>query len=223
MTDFVFMKDIVVYSCITGKIDSLKINQKWGDADWVLFTDQPFAGGKWQVRPAVNLFTNPRRNARLHKTESHRFFPDYKYSIWLDGSMELLKSPEWFVKNYLYNEDLAALTHPDRDCVYEEAEMCKQLDLDDPVIIDKQMARYKENDLQKHNGLAETKIVLRKHSGRVMNFNDMWTLEIINNSLRDQLSFNYCANKNMLNIKYMPTWKRSEDIIYHHHDKKENN
>lgn len=213
------MKKVVVYSCITGVIDSLKTEQKWGDADWILFTDQPFAGGKWQVRPPKEMFTNPRRNARLAKTTSHRLFPDYEYSIWIDGSMQLLKSPEWLIDTYMRNNDLAALTHPDRNCVFEEAEKCKELKLDDFILIDNQMNRYKENGLIPNSGLAETKVVIRKHSGRIMSFNDMWTLEILNNSLRDQLSFNYCALKNFLPIKYLESWKTSKDIKYYHHDK----
>ena len=214
------MKRVVVYSCITGVIDSLKTEQRWGDADWVLFTDQKFKGGNWWVQPAPDMFTNPRRNARLMKTTSHRLFPDHEYSIWIDGSIQLLHSPEWLIDTYMGNNDLAALTHPDRDCVFEEAEMCKQLEKDDPRIIDRQMARYKENGLSPHSGLAETKIVIRKNSGRVARFNDDWTLEILNNSLRDQLSFNYCALKNLLPIKYLNSWKNSEDVKYYHHDQK---
>lgn len=213
---------VAVYSCITGVIDSLKTEQRWGEADWFLFTDQPFAGGNWQIRPVKEMFTNPRRNARLVKTTSHRLFPDYDYSIWIDGSMQLLHSPEWLIDTYMGNNDLAALTHPDRDCVFEEAKMCKLLEKDDPEVIDRQMTRYKENGLFPNSGLAETKVVIRKNTGRIASFNDMWTLEILNNSLRDQLSFNYCALKNMLPVKYLESWKTSGDIKYYHHDKTTN-
>jgi hypothetical protein len=213
------MSKIAVYSCITGIIDTHKNEQNWGDADWFMFTDQEGVGGRWQKRNVPKMFVNPRRNSRWLKTTPHILFPDYDYTIWIDGSMQLNLNPGMLIAKYMNDSfDLGALDHPDRSCVYEEAEACKRLKLDDPAVIDKQMRNYKESGYVANGGLYETKIVIRKNTNRVKNFNNLWTTEILNNSVRDQLSFGYSAWMNVLAVKKLPTWKTTQDFKYYHHD-----
>ena len=210
---------IAVYSAITWNDDTLKTYQAWGKADWFMFTDQPISGGKWQVIPVKDLFKNPRRNARLAKTTSHKLFPEYDYTIWIDGSMQLNITPEELIKKHLKDGIMGVLTHPDRDCPYDEAEACIKLGKDSEEEIRKQMANYLKEGFMPHQGLGETKIVIRKNCGITSIFNDYWTLEILNHSLRDQLSFNYCAKKCFLPITYIESWKTNKDIKYIHHVK----
>lgn len=211
------MKNIVVYSAIIGTIDDLQVDQKWGEADWVLFTDQPYAGGKWEVREPVFKDSSTRRTARYHKTSPHKLFPEYEYSIWIDGTIELLCTPESLVKKYLKYADLAVLNHPDRSCVYKEAEVCKSMGLDSADLIDRQMEKYKKEGYPRNNGLAETKVVVRRNCPEANEFNGLWDKEIKENSLRDQLSFDYCVYTTGLSVNRMPTWKISDEIKYHFH------
>lgn len=212
------MKNIAVYTCISGKIDDLQTQQNWGNADWFLFTDQDYKGGKWQVKPLEYTHVNStRRTARWHKTNPQELFPDYQYTIWIDGTIELLVPPEELVKQYLKYADMAVLNHPDRNCIYDEAEVCKIMKLDDPEIIDKQMARYKTEGYPKKNGLAETKIVLRRNIPETIAFSLAWSKEIKENSLRDQLSFDYCCWNVDVFANRMPTWKISDEYKYHFH------
>lgn len=212
------MKNIVVYSCVAGNIDDLQSRQKWGKADWVIFTDQKFTGGNWKVEQLKNnIPDSPRRTARWHKTNPHILFPDYEYTIWIDGTVELLVTPESLVEKYLKYADIATLNHPDRNCVYEEADACKYLKLDSDEVIDKQMLEYKRQAYPKKNGLSETKVVIRRNSTAITDFNEMWGDEIRRGSLRDQLSFDFCTHVLGLNVNHMPTWKISDEIKYHFH------
>lgn len=211
---------IVVYSCISGVIDSFKPEQTWGNADWIMFTDQPAVGGKWEVRPLVYTeYADTRKNARMHKTQPEKLFPNYDYSIWIDGSMKLNITPEELIKKNLKTGELAALTHPDRDCPYEEAEACKRLKKDSNEVIDKQMDGYINEGFMRHQGLAETKIVIRENNPVITVFDKLWCDEIRNRSLRDQLSFNYCAWLLEIPVTYIPSWKTNTDFTYFHHDK----
>jgi hypothetical protein len=214
------MAKIVVYSCVTGGFDPLQAEQNWGEADWVMFSDQPMQGGKWQVRPAKRLFSDPRRDARLYKTIPHELFPNHDYHIWIDGSVELRKSPERLVQDYLHHDTIAVLTHPDRNCMYDEAEACKALNLDDHAVIDKQVAKYRQEGYPVNNKLGETRVLVRGNHPLIHQFNNLWSHEILNNSLRDQISFNYCAWKLGIPIDYMRDWKNNSDLIYHHHPKR---
>lgn len=211
------MKDIVVYSSICGKIDDLQTKQNWGKADWVLFTDQKYKGGNWDVRPLQFKAESTRRTARYHKTSPHILFPDYQYSIWIDGTIELLVSPESLVRKYLKYSDIAVLNHPDRNCIYKEAGVCIKMGLDDEKTILKQMDEYKRNNYPDNNGLAETKIVVRKNCSIVNEFNKRWDEKIRTRSLRDQLSFDYCLWEMVIDANRMPNWKISDEIKYHFH------
>ena len=151
------------------------------------------------------------------KTISDVLFPEYDYVIWIDGTIELLVTPEELVANYLDATCLAVLQHPERVCIYDEAEMCKTLKLDDEAVIDSQMDKYRLQGYPKVAGLGETKIVLRKNCSLINDFNRDWTYEILNHSLRDQLSFNYVARKNSVKVNYLTNWKKSTEVKYHFH------
>ncbi len=129
-------------------------------------------------------------------------FNKYKYSLWIDGNTSLKTEPEHLIK-YL-KTDIACFRHPDRDCIYKEAEVCKEWGLADPEYADEQMRRYREEGYPKHNGLAATTYVLRRHTKEVEEFNNLWWSEICRGSKRDQLSFNYCLWKMGMEASYFP-------------------
>lgn len=189
---------IAVYTAITASKDSLKKLCDSAEIDLVLFsdqlcTDQLCTEPDWNVRPACTIFADPRRNARAHKLLAHQYLPDYDYSLWIDGSICLLVPPRDLIKMYLDKADIALFPHPCRDCIYEEAAACA--DLDDPAVIAAQMAKYKQEHYPKHNGLNATGVILRRHNARTEAFNNAWWSELCRYSLRDQLSFNYVLHK----------------------------
>jgi hypothetical protein len=200
---------IVVYTVITGDYEKPKEMEIEDDVDFVLFTDDSGEEIRrtWRVWPVTDLYKNPQRNARHHKTVPHEYFPKYDVWVWLDGSMRLLTPITGLVKQYLAGgcgADLVAFRHPDRKCVYEEADECIRLDLDHPDVVWEQMERYRAHGYPMDNGLAETKCVMRRNTAEVVAFNRMWQYEIVNGSTRDQLSFNYVAWRLGIEIGYMP-------------------
>jgi hypothetical protein len=203
------MNNIAVFTSITGGYESLKEDQNWEGADWYAFLGDPVEPSHWQVLPSKDVFKNQRRNARWHKLNSHILFPNYEYTIWIDGSITLKEKPQYFIDNFLKRADIASFRHPDRDCIYEEAEKCKELLLDDLKTIDNQMKIYQDEGYGKHQGLSETKMVIRKNNERVKQFNTLWLAEVVNFSFRDQLSFNYCLWKTKINFNYIELLDRS--------------
>jgi Protein of unknown function (DUF616) len=50
--------------------------------------------GIWRLVTLHNLpFDEPRRNGKVPKILTHRLFPQARYSIWIDGKMELIVDP----------------------------------------------------------------------------------------------------------------------------------
>jgi hypothetical protein len=210
----------VVYTAILDNYEGLKQNQANKNADFIAYMSYPVNSEMWQVKEPINVFSNPRRNARWHKVNAHLL--DYDYSLWIDGSMEIKQPIDWFIETYLKDADIAVFRHPDRNCLYQEAEVCSKIGFDDPNVIEKQIKRYKKEGYPEENGLGETKIVLRKHSPKVEEFNRLWLHEITNFSLRDQISFNYCVWKSGIKLNYIELlpeaiWDRYPGCLYTKH------
>jgi hypothetical protein len=128
-------------------------------------------------------------------------FPDAEYSIWIDGCLQLMNTaPDDLISKYLKDNDICVFRHKFRNCVYEELRACILQEKDDPDIMIRQVKRYHQEGYPRYNELAETTAVIRRHTKKVIEFNNTWWKEINAGSLRDQLSFNYVAWK--LGIKY---------------------
>lgn len=153
----------------------------------------------WDLK-VIHPDGDPRRKARLIKTLAHRNFPDAEYSLWLDGCLTLL-TPYWlFVDRFLSEHDICVFEHMQRSCVYRELEACIRLNKDEPKVMRDQVNRYRREGYPYNNGLGETTAVLRRHTPKIAELNELWWEEIQRGSLRDQLSFDYCCWK--LGIEY---------------------
>lgn len=95
--------------------------------------------------------------------------------------------------------------HPIRNCLYEEARVCKKYRLDYPDVIDKQIAKVEREGYPKNYGLHEGNIILKKHTDIVKEFGSHVWKEIENGSHRDQLSLDYVAWKLGLKIGKLPS------------------
>jgi hypothetical protein len=179
----------IIYTAITNGKDTLKENQNKENAKLVAFTE--FKSQNWEVRKPINLFIDPNRNSKIYKVLTHQFL-DCDYSLWIDGSITLLAPIQNLIDYYLKDNDIAMFKHYKRDCIYDEAKICKKMNLDNPEIINKQMTRYKNEGYPVKNGLNEGTIILRRHTKKITEFNNLWWSEICSGSKRDQLSLNYC-------------------------------
>ena len=134
---------VAVYTSITAAKDLLKEPRDRAEADLVIFSDQVREQPGWDVRSACDFFTNPRRNARAHKILAHQYLSNYyDYSLWIDGSIRLLVPVRELIDEYLIKSDIAIFRHSVRDCIYDEAAVCTEYNLDDHGIIAAQMAKY---------------------------------------------------------------------------------
>jgi hypothetical protein len=190
---------ITVVTSITSGKDSFLQDQVRGNAKFIAFLDNPKDSDVWEIKKAHDRFTDPRRNSRIHKMLIHKYV-DTEYSIWIDGNIRLLKTPEELIEKYLKDCDLAVFKHPNRDCLYDEAMVCAKLRLDDPEVIIEQAKAYEDSGYAKHKGLCECGIIIRRHTQKVEEFNDAWWAEYCRYSRRDQISFMYAVDKVGLQI-----------------------
>jgi len=151
----------------------------------------------FDVRLCKNLFTDPARDNRKYKILPHRFFPNYEYSLYVDGSVIIqVNDIRGLVEKYLHDHSWAVYSHPERDCIYDEARVCTEAGKDGREIIEKQIEKYKKEGYPAHSGLTENSILLRRHNASdTVSLSEAWWLEFEQFSRRDQLSFNYVAWK----------------------------
>ena len=210
---------IAVFTCITNGVDALIEDQPSG-ADYYIFSDNDPKSKRWIYKPVKDIFLDPRRVARYYKILVQHQLPEYDVTIWMDGSIQMLVEPKKVVDLFLSENHVGTYRHPERDCIYDEGEECKRLFLDDPYLIGLQMKRYKEEGYPKHNGLVETKVVVRDNSPHAKLFNITWFEEIALNSKRDQLSFNYTKWKlDMPTTVISPPINDHGYFKYHKHKK----
>ncbi len=185
---------ITVVSSITGAKDAIIETHKRGNAKFVLFSDTPVESSLWESRPAYDKFKDPRRNSRIHKLLIHQYI-DTEYSIWVDGNIELIETPEKIVEKYLKDTDIFMFTHEGRQCIYEEAMECAQRGLDTPENIIEQAKAYEDAGFAKDKGLYIGNFIVRRHTPKVEELNNAWWSEYCRYSVRDQIGLPFAIDK----------------------------
>jgi UDP:flavonoid glycosyltransferase YjiC (YdhE family) len=202
--------ELVVYTAIAGAYDPLRARHAATDpaVRFLAFVDEPARHGwrGWDLRalPADGL--DPIRRCRRAKLLAHALLPPHRYSLWIDGSIELTCpfGVERLVALYLRGVDLCILRHRTRTCIYDEGAVCAARGLDDPARITAQLERYRAAGFPAHAGLAESTVILRRHNAAVARFERAWWDELVRGSRRDQLSFPVVARATGLRYATFP-------------------
>ena len=180
--------------------------EKWLDkVDYHAFVEphQLSVDDMWHRHEYVSFSLDPkyknRRDAKIYKICPHLFLPGYDYYIWMDATHTLEADPEELIEKYLKGSEIAVFQHPERDCVYEEANLVKQIGFDHANLIEDQLDFYREMEYPEHNGLYELPVRIQKNNGRTKQLGLMWWEQICMFSSRDQISFPFVCEQ--LNIK----------------------
>lgn len=204
----------VVYTCVTGGYDNVSpLFYKPDNCDFILFTDNPKVKVRgWHTVLLNNpLSLNPILTARMHKILPHRFLKDYDYTIWMDGSYDLIGDiTELF--SYVDNKSMALFSHVLGDnCITEEAVRIKEIIKNvDHELINLQTNVYINSGLPANFGLFETGILVRKtFDPLLIETMERWWAELQKYSHRDQISLPYVLWKTGLDINIIKgnLWK----------------
>lgn len=156
------------------------------DVDYHVFTDQKIKSKVYEVHD-VNRRPKVERHIKIKPWE---YLPGYDKYIWIDANIHprahMIKLPD---------ADIVCLEHPARNCVYEEHKACLERKKDDPVIMQKQMNKYRSEGYPENAGMVQTGFLARTVSDQVLEHASIWWDEVAMYSRRDQLSFNYALAK----------------------------
>lgn len=216
-------KELVVYTAFTGNYDSLK-EPEFIDENtrYVCFAQNPdLTSDTWEIIQMDDSTLDDNRIAKQYKVFPHKYFPDNEYSFWIDGSFKLIGSIREYVYKYI-NSPMLTVVHPERDCIFDEANSSIQFPRYSNYTIGKQVGKYRNDGMPFHYGLPSLGALFRKHNdSSVISLMDKWWEEIINYTNQDQLSFTYLAWKNNFHpsvareyIWFNDYWTKQDD--YHH-------
>lgn len=192
-----FNKDrIAIYTCIIGNYDDVA-EPVWipDNCDFYIVTNQIVnKESKWkyiglekfdkEIKNLSNIEIN-----RYFKMHPEIIFPDYKYSIYLDGNIQPVTDLTEFI-NKIGKCGIAAHKHCFRNSVYEEAEVVAYLKRDKPERIKKHIEYLKSVGMPENYGLIECNILAREHHNPICKaVMKTWWEEFMAQSKRDQLSF----------------------------------
>ena len=134
-------------------------------------------------------FSDPRLAAKWWKVRPDLACPDADVTIWLDGSMDVLR-PDLadLCLDALGNADAIFIRHPWRDDIYEEAEISAGMSkyAGQPVL--EQVDWYRRFGHPEHWGLMHAGMLVRRNTPRMRDLNLRWWSEIVAWSTQDQLS-----------------------------------
>jgi hypothetical protein len=189
---------VVVYSSIYGNYDEPKV-QPLKDKP-ILFTDK-LESEDWEVRKVERKEVHPRMQAKYFKCMPHEVL-DCDVSIWIDGSATIkIPNFEKWCLDQLGNADIALIKHPERDCIYDEANFCQFMQKYQGVPVLEQVEEYRKQGYPAHSGLWACGLLIRRHNNKVRQFNKLWWKHNKKYTYQDQLSFPVCAREVGLDIR----------------------
>lgn len=163
-----------------------------------------------------------RRNAKLPKILPGLLLEGpYDYTIWMDGTHMPCVSPRQIIEECVpKGAEITTFRHGkhDRghDCIYKEAENIKNIGfLEDPEVINRQVAYYKVQGFPEEFGLSCNTVTIWKNTFDMFTLSLSWWEQICRFSSRDQMSLFYCHWMHGTKDKhgYLPGhWERN-DII----------
>lgn len=171
-----------------GGYDDLKDHPEIPGVEFIAFSDVPIETDQWDVRVVGPNGQHPRIQAKRFKLFPHEYL-EHEYSIWIDGSHEILT--DQFAMNAIAAIDetgVAFYQHPWRDCIYEEAEASIVLEKYSGLPCREQVGSYRLEGHPEHWGLYACGTIARRHTSQVAALMAAWGEEIDRWTYQDQLS-----------------------------------
>ncbi|XP_031248707.1 uncharacterized protein LOC116106480 isoform X2 [Pistacia vera] len=162
--------------------------------------------GIWRIVVIHNIpYMDARRTGKIPKLLPHRLFPNARFSLWIDGKLELVVDPYQILERHLWrkNATFSISRHYKRFDVFVEAEANKAAKKYDNASIDFQVEFYKNEGLTPYSeaklpitsDVPEGCVVIREHVPISNLFACLWYNEVDRFTSRDQISFSTVRDK----------------------------
>jgi hypothetical protein len=188
------MAKIAIYTAIFGAHDDLKPQPACPGVDFVCFTDDAsMRSDQWRMEVATARHDHPRLAATWFRTHPHVVLPEYRHTIWIDGSM-VLRSESFAEEalGHLKQSGIALMRHPRRADLLQEVEVSLGRPKYDGQPIREQLEHYRAQGFPTDHGLWVGGLLVRDNENeRIRRLNEMWMEETARWSHQNQISLAY--------------------------------
>ncbi len=185
-------KQIAVYTCLFGDYDEILEPPFVPDnIDYYIVTDRKLKEGSFWKRVDLSVIPegikDPVSKNRWCKMHPDRLFPDYQYSIYIDASIKIFSDLTPLTAT-VDDYPVAMFMHKNRDCVYEEIDVCSAFGKDSARNLEAYRKILEERGVPKNGGLLEAPLIVRKHHDeRCKSLMHEWWEEFGKPCKRDQI------------------------------------
>lgn len=195
--------ELVVYTCIIGAYDRLRQPRVVApEVDYVCFVGKGEKTadriGVWQIRELDCGIQDSGMLSRYPKMHPHRLLPEYEASLWMDGNIEIMDSSIYSILRGKLRSGVkySGVRHPSRDCVYQEAWMCRKMGYLSIAGWLRVCAFLMLHGQRRHAGLSENNLIFRRHNDPdIVELDELWWSMLSRLARRDQLSFQWCLDR----------------------------
>lgn len=199
---FMKRKQIAVYTCIVGDYDDLQEPLSISpECDYFLISDKKperdtvFNYIDIKTVLPEHVIDNTRKN-RYCKINAHKIFPQYRYSIYFDGNIQLERTITRFIEKLPITR-LITVCPNYWGSIYREMVSVLQNGRDDGERIRKQAEEYWLEGMPEDFGCFMCPILIREHNHPICKkLMEEWWLQLERFSKRDQISLPYVLWKN---------------------------
>lgn len=219
---------VAIYTCVVGNYDTIKepmyVNERC--VDYYAITDQDLPlDSKWKKIELRKIDSIPQNldagtKNRWIKLHPHEIFKEYDYSIYIDGSFQIvcdlmpiigqMTKEQWFAVHDM-NKGI--------DDIYDYAKTVIAAKKAPADIIKKQVYFYKKEGFPRHYGIYHNAILVRKHNElKCIKVMEEWWEQLCKFSKRDQMSLNYVLWKNKIKkdeVLLLPGTAYSDPFFYY--------
>ncbi|KAJ9182897.1 hypothetical protein P3X46_006841 [Hevea brasiliensis] len=157
--------------------------------------------GLWRIIVVHNIpYNESRCNGKVPKLLLHRILPNVRYSIWIDGKLQLVVDPYQVIERFLWsqNANFAISRHYRRFDVFEEAEANKAI----KFYKMEGLTPYSDAKFPITSDVPEGCVIIREHVPITNLFACLWFNEVDRFTSRDQLSFSTVRDKIMEKVEW---------------------
>jgi hypothetical protein len=209
-------------TAVTGDYDYQRNQEIINGVDCFYFTDNgtcvpPNAGhAPWTPILLGDENLDNRRRSKRPKLNPHSIpiLTNYKYLIWIDGSMSVInKNFVSEIMSYMNNGFVVSPHFDNRHCAYGEATIRPPKYANEPL--DEQVAFYVSEGFPTEYGLYECGVSARDMSNpKVKELGELWHQQNLTWSYQDQVSFPYCLWKTKFQPDVLPRSWRDMGWLY---------
>lgn len=217
--DFQKRNQIAVYTCVVGEYDKINEPERIEpNCDYYIISDKkPNNKSVYEyididncIEPSIK--DNTRRN-RYCKINAHKIFPNYRYSIYIDGNIVIKGDITQYLKD-LPKTRIIALTRTGYKSVYGEALRCMMHGRDDKERFLNQVEKYWIEGMPENFGLVLPTIMIREHNNPICSrLMKEWWEEVNTYSKRDVISLPYILWRNGYSINDIGTLSSEPDVL----------